>query len=419
MKTFVPALVAALFFSAAAHAAEKNPLSFKKIQLSDQFWAEGANFGDFNRDGHNDVVAGSHWWAGPDFKAKHEYAPATQKHKAKKEDGAEIEKHGFDPLGYSKNFIAHTYDLNADGWTDILILGFPGEESFWYENPKGKTEGHWTRHVAIPVTDNESPTFTDLTGDNKPEIVCNSGGHFVYAEPNWKEPTKPWTIHKISPKGNWQRFTHGLGIGDVNSDGRLDILEKDGWWEQPSSLKDDPEWKQHKYAFAPGTGSSQMYAYDVDGDGDNDVISALNAHGYGLAWFEHKKEGSDITFTKHVIMGDKESDNKYGIKFSQLHAVDLVDMDGDGLRDIVSGKRWWAHGPTGDADPNADPVLFWFKLTRSSSAVDWVPYMIDNASGVGTQVVAGRVDKDTRPDVVIGNKRGAFLFLQQGTSTKR
>src|SRR5438874_8081150 len=30
--------------------------TFKKLRLTDQFWSEGANFGDFNRDGKIDIV---------------------------------------------------------------------------------------------------------------------------------------------------------------------------------------------------------------------------------------------------------------------------------------------------------------------------------------------------------------------------
>ncbi|MGH7129748.1 MAG: DUF7133 domain-containing protein, partial [Planctomycetaceae bacterium] len=123
-----------------------------------------------------------------------------------------------------------------------------------------------------------------------------------------------------------------------------------------------------------------------------------------------------ITFRPHVIMGDVPAENRYGVAFSQLHAIDLVDMDGDGLKDIVTGKRWWAHGPKGDADPNDPPVLYWFRTTRTgeqgAEAVDFVPHQIDDASGVGTQVMATDVNFDKLPDVVVGNKKGAFVHLQ-------
>jgi hypothetical protein len=399
--------------------------SFKKVQLSDQFWSEGAHFGDFNKDGKMDIVSGPYWWAGPDFKSRQAYS-ATESRKSsggkapfelKLGPMTKVTVPGFHgALGkenaYADNFFSFTHDFNQDGWDDILVLGFPGEDSSWYENPQGK-EGHWTRHVALDVTDNESPTFRDLTGDGKPEIVCSSKGAYGYAAPDWNNPTKPWTFHPISPNNKYHKFTHGVGLGDVNGDGRQDLVEKDGWWEQPASLAGDPVWKQHKVNL--GTGGAQMYAYDVNGDGLNDIITSLAAHGYGLAWYEQLKNrnvGGDIQFKQHTFMNKEPKENKYGIKFSQLHAIDLVDMDGDGLKDIITGKRFWAHGPTGDAEPGAPAVLYWFKLVRSADkTVDFVPYLIDNDSGIGTQVVAGDVNGDDLPDVVVGNKKGTFVHL--------
>jgi len=418
MKT--PLCLAALLCSTLPGAAADYTVhSWKKIQLSQHFWSEGANFGDFNKDGKMDIVSGPYWWEGPDFKKRHEYYAASKSFVQKKEDGTEEKIPGFKGAlskenAYSDNFFAYTYDLNNDGWTDILIYGFPGLDASWYENPKGK-EGLWVRHKVFDVVDNESPQWLDVTGDGKPEILCNSEGYFGYVTPDWNDTTKPWTFHKISPKGGWQRFTHGIGLGDVNGDGKQDILEMDGWWEQPASLDGDPEWKHHKVPFAPNSGSAHMFAYDVNGDGRNDVITSLAAHGYGLAWYEQladKNEDGSPKFKQHVIMNKEPKENKYGIKFAQLHAIDLVDMDGDGVKDIVTGKRFWAHGPTGDAEPNAAAVLYWFKLVRHTDhSVDFIPYLIDNDSGIGTQVVAGDVNGDGLPDVVVGNKKGTFVHL--------
>ena len=424
-----------------AHADDLTLHTFKKLQLSDQFWSEGANLGDFNKDGVMDIVSGPFWWEGPDFKKPHAYDKSDSRTSPSGKAPFELKLgpmtkvmvpgfHG--TLGkdnsYSDNFFAYTHDLNGDGWTDILIYGFPGLDASWYENPKGK-EGNWQKHLAFAVVDNESPQWLDITGDGKPEIICNSGGYFGYITPDWNEPTKPWTLHRITPKGPWQRFTHGIGVGDVNGDGKLDLLEMNGWWEQPASLAGDPEWKQHKVPFAPGQGSAQMYAYDVNGDGLNDVITSLAAHGYGLAWYEQLKERDEkgeIRFTQRNILNPQTNPktppapNEYGVRFSQLHAVDLVDMDGDGLKDIVTGKRIWAHGPTGDADPNGPAVLYWFKLNRGADkSVQWLPYQIDGDSGIGTQVVAADVNGDGLPDVVVGNKKGTFVHLHSAKKVSR
>jgi hypothetical protein len=95
-------------------------------------------------------------------------------------------------------------------------------------------------------------------------------------------------------------------------------------------------------------------------------------------------------------------------------------MDGDGLKDFVVGKRFWAHGPTGDVEPNAPAVLYWFKLVRhADKTVDYVPYLVDDNSGVGTQVAAGDVNGDGLPDIVVGNKKGAFVFLQEAKRVSR
>src|SRR5262245_23757679 len=312
--TKIPIAVAAwLSLSLFVVAEDYTVHAFKRIQLSDEFWSEGANFGDFNHDGQMDIVSGPYWWEGPDFIKRHEYYPANAGFRQKKADGSEVVIPGFKGArsgenAYSDNFFAFTYDFNGDGWTDILILGFPGDKSWWFENPRGKSE-HWLRHVAIDVTDNESPTFNDLTGDGKPEVIFHSGGYLGYAEPDWQNPANKFNFHKISPKGDWQRFTHGYGFGDVNGDGRMDILEKNGWWEQPPSLAGDPEWKFHKVNL--GTGGAQMYVYDVNGDGRNDIITSLAAHGYGLAWFEQLAESNDAgepKFRQHTFMNSQPAD---------------------------------------------------------------------------------------------------------------
>ncbi len=374
-------------------------------QLDATFFAEGATAGDIDGDGHVDVVSGPYWYAGPDFEQRYPIYPAKP----------------FDPHGYSDNFFAYVDDLNGNGRSDVLVIGFPGAAAHWYENPGAEQargeDARWKKHLVLDVVDNESPTYTDLTGDGKHEIVCSRGGFFGYAKPIAGEPTQPWQFVPISDQTAGGRFTHGLGVGDVNGDGKLDLLEKSGWWEQPASLEGDPIWKKHPVEFSQ-RGGAQMFVTDVDGDGLPDVITSLEAHGYGVAWFRQVRSGQRTEFQRHMIVGSQPEESPFGLVFSQPHALALADIDGDGLPDLVAGKRWWAHGPKGDAEPNAPAVVYWFQLQRRPDADQgppavFVPRLIHDDSGVGTDVQAHDLTGDGRLDIVVGNKRGTFVHRQQ------
>jgi hypothetical protein len=400
MKFRFVALPAALILASGIQATATTVAAYRKVSLSDTFFSEGAAFGDLNNDGHLDAVSGPYWYAGPDFKQRHDIYPALP----------------YDPLKYSDNFFAFTHDFNGDGWTDVLVLGFPGVDASWYANP-GAKGGPWRRHVVMFPVDNESPTFGALLGKNQPPtLVCMSRGRIGYATFNPKDAVVPWVFHPISQQGTYQRFTHGLGFGDVNGDGRNDILEKDGWWEQPAALAGDPVWKQHKFPFAgKDRGGAQMHVFDVNNDGKNDVIASRNAHGFGLSWWEQiKTADGEISFREHPITSHVEAETINGVQFSQSHAMELADFDGDGLLDILTGKRWWAHGPTGDVQPTAAPVLYVFLLRRAADGTaTYVPHLIEDTTGVGTQVVVADANRDGRPDILVGNKRGPAVLLSQ------
>lgn len=394
--------LAGLALGAASGAAEP---TFRKVQLTDKFHAEAAGIGDIDKDGHGDAVYGPYWYAGPDFSARHEIYPAKD----------------FDPNGYSNNFMTGVGDVDGDGWLDVLVNEWPGKEVAWFRNPGGDgaavraSSGGWAKHLVHPVVDNEAPDFLDVTGDGVRELVFHTGGVLGYAAPSEKTGTERWTFTPCSEKEEWGQYQHGLGVGDLSGDGRPDLLMAGGWWEQPAPAAPGttpPAWKKHPHAF--GKGGGQMHARDIDGDGDNDVVTSLAGHEYGLSWFEQVSKDGAIDFVEHRILPDTAEGGLDGVQFSQLHSVGLVDVDGDGLLDIVTGKRFWAHGPQGDPDPAGTPVLYWFRCRRGGDgSVSWTPHRIDDASGVGTQLAVGDLDGDGRPDIAIGNKKGGFVFIQE------
>lgn len=364
-------------------------LSFGVTTLHSEFLSEGATFADFNRDGEADVVAGPYWYEGPDFSVRHQLYPPVE----------------FDPAGYSDNFSAFAYDFNDDTWPDVLVVGFPGQSAAWFENPRADVS--WPRHQVFDEVDGESPTFVDLTGDGKPELVCANAGRLGWAAPDWSDPTQPWVFHALSLDIGLGAFSHGLGVGDVDGDGRQDVIGPSGWWEQPNALDADPVWAHHDQDFGPG--GAQMFAYDIDGDGDSDVVSTLEAHGYGVAWFE-QTSAADEAFVKHVIAGTRSGG---GTALQEPHALFVFDMDGDGLDDLITGERFWAHVPDGDPSLDDPARLVWFRLERDTAGPSFVAQTLDDQSGVGTQVVAGDIDGDGRADIVVANKKGAFVFRQR------
>jgi hypothetical protein len=384
----VLAAIGSVFLSAAVAQDKAAPkVGFKRTQLDAKFRSEGVAVADFNKDGKLDIAAGFVWYEAPDWKMHQLTEKAPE----------------YNPKNYSNAFCCFAEDVNGDGWSDLLVVDFPGTPTWWFENPK-ETGKPWPKHTVTPVTNNESPQYLDLDGDGKKELLLgfspdpkNTDGperQVGFAKPT-KDPNEPWTLQAVSEKGvqGGKRYDHGIGAGDINGDKRLDIMVASGWWEAPANPSDTP-WKFHPANFGQ---AAQMYAYDFDGDGDSDVITS-SPHAFGLWW--HEQVGPD-QWKQHEI--SKE--------FSQIHGVMLADMNGDKLPDIVCGKRWWAHA-AGDPGVNDPAVFYWFELKRENGRPVWTPHQFDHNSGPGTQFEVADVNGDGLLDIISSNKKGVHYFEQ-------
>jgi hypothetical protein len=225
-------------------------------------------------------------------------------------------------------------------------------------------------------------------------------------------------IHHVSERGPWP--PHGIGAGDINQDGRIDILDAEGWWEQPAAGADNVPWKFHPVAFGrwarTSAGGCDMAVYDVNGDGLPDVVTTLESHGWGLAWFEQKRDKATgaISFVKHDVMGMHFDRNAGGVSFSQPHGTTMADIDGDGIPDFLVGKRVFSHlDDFYDPDPYGPAVLYWYRTVRNPKApggAELVPHLIHNRSGAGSDILARDLNGDGRIDVVVATRSGTYIF---------
>jgi len=421
-------------------------LTYTKIKVDDRFLAESCSIADYNRDGTPDISAGRRWYQGP-------FGPsgATEEH---------VYRAGHDELprsgamseldtGVSDDWSCFAEDVDGDGYTDIINITCPDvvdanavapatrqrtHTAIWYKNPGAAVSTSSAAWKAYPMHNDvrgEQHTLSDVDGDGRPEISgacksCNNSDPETvtrgYYQMDTTRPTAGWTYHVVTkpypwPGGGW---LHGFGFGDVNRDGKIDLLERGGVWTNIQAARADTsafyDVKLHGGGTDPKDGGSHMFAVDVDGDEDMDIISADAAHGYGISWHEQTAPGK---FTKHKFVGTPQE--SFATDFSQPHALEVVDMDGDGVPDVVTGKSYLAH-PEGLNDPDlrGEPVNYVFKIKRNTpseaGSVTFEPHPIDTSNtkvGVGRQIAVGHINLDGIMDVCVASKLGVYVFLGQ------
>ncbi len=303
---------------------------------------------DVNHDGKLDIVAGGFWYAASDW--KRHFVRDVEVIRGRNDDYSSL------PI-----------DLNGDGWTDLVSVNYRSGSLYWVEHPGEPLERPWIRHVIDTPGPSETGMLADVDGDGQLDVLPN-GTKFA-AWYSWsREKTASgqmkvrWLRHGL-PK---ELAGHGVGFGDVNGDGRGDVVGAKGWAEAPKNRRTG-RWVWHDDFALDRDASIPILVHDVDADGDNDLIWG-RGHNYGLYWIENPTASGERklpdtappTWKRHTI------DDSW----SQAHAILLADINGDRRPDVVAGKRYFGHD---GKDPGAkdNMIVCWYAYDAKTRYCHW------------------------------------------------
>ena len=337
---------------------------------------------DVNKDGRIDVISGGFWYEAPDWK----------KHVIR---DVQVIRGRYD--GYSHL----PMDINRDGWTDYISANYRSRAIYWIEHP-GNSGEPWKKHLIDTPGHMETARLFDIDGDGNLDVLPNcirrtSGEPFA----EWWELVQ----EKKTGQPQWVRHPlpagiagHGIGFGDLDGDGRGDIVGPRGWLKAPADPRGGRWILQSDFVLDRDCGIP-ILVHDVDGDGDNDLIWG-RGHRFGLYWLEQDTNTDGRkNWQRHAI----------DTSWSQPHSLLLADMDNDGNKELVAGKRYMGHDgkDPGEYDPL---VAYWYKFDREQGA--WKRQLISpgGQAGFGLDPKVVDLDGDGDLDLVGAGRSGLYWF---------
>lgn len=347
--------------------------------------SEACGVADFNKDGKLDIIAGEFVYLAPDWKAVR-----IRTVKGSVDDKGD---------GYRWDFANLTLDVDGDGWVDVISADWFEKRAVWFKNT-GNAGGEWPASVIHEDGNFETAHLVDIDGDGKArEVLPATAKTFWYEVLKDADGKCAWAKHVVSEKD----MEFGCGAGDINGDGRPDIIRPNAWFEAPADIRAG-KWIEHSLALGAKDGkadhTAQIFVFDVNGDGLNDIITS-SAHKYGIFWYEQVRNGAEISFKQHLI------DDTW----TQAHSPVLADLDGCGVPELVVGKRFRAHNG-GDPEEDAPLGIYYYKL-KKGPAPTWDKHVISYNKDVGAGLTVAVVDLDGDGDldlVVTGKWGGPAWF---------
>jgi dienelactone hydrolase len=333
---------------------------------------------DINQDGRLDIACGGWWYEAPDWK----------RHRLR--DVPNIR-------GRFDDYSNLPLDVDSDGHVDLISVNYRSRSLYWIRNPgpQGRT---WATHLIDSPGPSETGRLVDVDGDGELDILP-AGTDFAswyQRSPSEAPDEQPQWIRHLLPA---ELAGHGVGAGDINGDGRIDIVGPRGWAEGAPSRR----WVWHAEFQLHGDASIPILVGDVDRDGDADLVWG-RGHDTGLYWMEQIRDKSqpqeDRLWRQHAI----------DTSWSSAHSLLWADLDGDGQPELVAGKRFLGHDgrDPGENDPLAI-YAYQFNVERGT----WKRNCLSWGGICGMDLDPKAVDLDADGDVdLIAPARSGLCWLE-------